>query len=168
MTKNRRKLTWLGIAFGVLTVVLIYTGRPLMTPASPLGIVSFQLAFGAPRAQSVLAAWDPPAREMAWLNLALDFPYLVLYAAILSLLCRMASSASIGAMAQIGMWLSRYVWFAALFDVIENGALLYQLSVTASAAAALVAGIAATAKFAVIASVLIYLIAITGLRWRPR
>ncbi|HJP36937.1 MAG TPA: hypothetical protein QF901_13230, partial [Gammaproteobacteria bacterium] len=76
----RRKLLLLGFAFVVLTATLVYTGSPLVTTTTPIGIVSFELAFNGPQARAVLGSWDGAAREAAMLNLIVDFPYLVVYA----------------------------------------------------------------------------------------
>jgi hypothetical protein len=155
----RRKLLLLGFAFVVLTATLVYTGSPLVTTTTPIGIVSFELAFNGPQARAVLGSWDGAAREAAMLNLIVDFPYLVVYAWMLSLLCSAAASASQPTMSRAGTGLARYVWLAALFDVLENLALIRQLTTAPSDAAALFAGAAATAKFSVIAAALAYLLA---------
>ena len=165
---ERRKITVLVVAFVALTATLMQSGRQLMTTAAPLGIVSYQLAFSAEGAVAVLDSWDPPARDAAAQNLLWDFPYLVVYTWILSLLCRAAGARSIPTISHTGSVVSRYVWFAAIFDTGENFALLYQLSYGASDAAALLAGSAASAKFGVIAIALTFLLVAGMTLWMGR
>jgi len=165
---ERRTLYRLIIAFTALTAALIYTGRPLITTAAPLGIVSFQVAFSEETSLTVLSSWDSAAREAAMDNLLLDFPYLVIYAWILSLLCRHAASPSTQTMSRAGTILARYVWLAAAFDAVENLALLHQLTGNATDSAALTAGIAASAKFSVIAIALAYLLGAASNNWLAR
>jgi hypothetical protein len=165
---ERHTLNRLIVAFAVLSAALIYTGRPLMTPAAPFGIVSFQVAFSEERSLAILGSWDNAARDAAMDNLLLDFPYLVVYAWILSLLCRNAATPATPAMSRAGRILARYVWLAAVFDVVENFALLHQLTGNVTGTAALTAGIAACAKFSIIAIALAYLpVAVTD-NWLAR
>ena len=165
---ERHKITVLVVTFVALTAILIHSGRPLMTTAAPLGIVSYQIAFSAESAGAVLDSWDPPARDAVAHNLLWDFPYLVVYTWILSLLCRAAGAKSKPAISNAGSIVSRYAWFAAIFDAGENFALLYQLSYGANDAAALFAGSAASAKFGVIIIALTFLLVAGSALWMGR
>ena len=71
-------------------------------------------------------------------------------------------------MSRCGMILARYVWLAAAFDAVENFALLHQLTGNVTDTAALTAGIAACAKFSVIAITLAYLLVAVTDNWLAR
>ncbi|MFT4560803.1 MAG: hypothetical protein ACI9BW_000538 [Gammaproteobacteria bacterium] len=152
-----RKLLYLVLCFAILTVVLIKTGRPLITSSAPLGVVSWQLAFSETRARQVIESWGEEGHRAALNNLIVDFPYLITYTRLLSLLCKSATHPPNSRLNGLSAPASRYVWFAALFDAIENIALLYELEVGVSDLIARIAGVAASVKFSVIALALIFL-----------
>jgi len=71
---------------------LISLDAELRTPASPAGIVSFELAGDGARAGQILDAWGSRGRRAAARSLHLDFLYLASYAPALALLCAAAAS----------------------------------------------------------------------------
>src|SRR5688572_9250587 len=86
-----RGLYVLGAVFIVLTIALSWIGSPLVTPAAPLGIVSFELAGTAARVEEILASWPEHARGAALFLQGLDYLYLLVYPVLLSLGCLAAA-----------------------------------------------------------------------------
>jgi hypothetical protein len=99
---------------------------PLQTQAAPAGIVSFELAGSEAQARAILAAWDAQARSFAEYSLRLDFLFLVAYSTTIGLACLWADSVlrARGLPFLFGLPLAWAMWLAALFDAIENIALL--------------------------------------------
>ena len=151
-----RAIRLLLAAFALLTGILVYTGAPLVNDSAPLGIVSFQLAGTGVAAAAMLSAWGSEGRAAALLNLLLDMPYLVIYGAILVLLCRRAAR-SISVSNLPGRFCFHAAWAAAAFDALENAALLEQLNGRASDPAAALAFACASIKFTLLAIVVAYL-----------
>jgi len=159
-TMSRRfKLRILWSVFAILTVLLLVTGVPLVTDRAPFGIVSFQLAGDLVHASAIRQSWDRSARESAYLNLYFDFPYLVTYSWLLSLICTAREERSRPQEAATGRFLSRSAWIAGAFDAAENVALLHQLEHGASASAAQFAAAAASVKFAILGIIVTFLAA---------
>lgn len=155
-------------AFVLQVGVLAYSGAALINTTAPLGIVSLQLAGTGTTAAGILGSWDSDAHAAALLNLGVDFPFLITYAALLVLLCRRAARA-LPSRAATARSCVRAAVAAAAFDAVENLALLAQLHVGANDAAATLAFTCAGIKFALVAVVVTYLaaIALINLTRRP-
>ncbi|MFO1432902.1 MAG: hypothetical protein U1F76_22775 [Candidatus Competibacteraceae bacterium] len=122
----------------------------LITDSAPAGMLSYNLAGSQARAQAVLAAWSGSARERALLFLGLDYLYLCIYPAFISLGCaRLALSLFDLAprLAALGKYLSWLVLAAGGFDAVENYALIRQLLTAPSELWAQVAWWCALPKF---------------------
>jgi len=156
------KIILLAIAFAFLTALLVITGMPLRTDSAPLGIVSMQLAGNAVNTGIILQSWGPAGRESAWLNLIVDFPYLVTYGWLLLALCRLAASVGDGRMASLGRWCAAGAVLAAMCDAVENIALLHELHAGAGNFAAGIAWGFASVKFLLLAIVGLYLLSAAG------
>jgi hypothetical protein len=171
-----RALYVLGAAFVALSIVLTIIGRPLVTPAAPLGIVSFELAGTAARAQEILASWDERARGAFLFLQGLDYLYLLVYPALLSLGCLAVARRGEGKvhaqftsrrrgslflpapLASLGSLIAFAVLVAAPLDGIENYALVRLMAETPTDRWASMAWWAASAKFALIAIGLLYVV----------
>jgi len=107
----------------VLMAALNILGAPLVTSAAPQGIVSFELAATPARAAGILASWDGPARLRAAFTLGLDYLFMPLYAAALSLACILAGGALHRRGWPLAGWavpLAAAPWLAAGLDAVEN------------------------------------------------
>lgn len=154
----RRILTSVTAVFIVYSFILASSGRSLVTPEAPLGIISFQLAFSESRAQDVLNSWSAIATQRDALhNLLLDFPYIVIYGWLLTLLCTRVSRVDPSKSASASKF-AQMAWLAAGFDGLENLALLDELFIGASQPAAMFAGVSATIKFALILLIIGFLV----------
>lgn len=138
----------------VATVVLLgatlVLGLPLRTPASPLGIVSLQLATSPAAASTVLEAWaSVPRLRLLWAH-GLDLLLPVAYALAIA-------SAAAGARGVLGRRhlappiASGAAVVAAIADQVENLAMGVTILVTPSWASVLVTLVGATVKFAMLA-----------------
>ena len=163
---RRQAFTLLVLLVLVLSTFLMVLGEPLRTPAAPQGIVSFELAGSGQAAAAILDSWSPAVRELAMLNLGLDYLYLVVYPAVLSLACVAVSGrlrARSAVAARLGIALAWAVLAAAPLDAIENAALIRILTHGPSDALARIAWLAAVPKFALVVAALIH--ALAGFVW---
>jgi hypothetical protein len=109
------------------TALMIFVDVPLQGEASPNGIVSFELAGTPHQALRILLEWKSrDALGYARLSLIVDFVYLLIYSLFFASLALW-----VGARLGESRWSMRAAWaaaMAALFDVLENGVLLYELT----------------------------------------
>jgi hypothetical protein len=137
-----------------LSIALSSIGAALFSEAAPSGIISYEFAGTAAAADRILRSWSPEAREHAMLSLGLDYLYLVVYPAFISLACarvavRLRDNRPTAA--RLGAWLSWLVLAAGALDAVENYALIRLLVAGASDLWASVAWWCAGPKFALVA-----------------
>jgi hypothetical protein len=138
------------VATVVLLAATLVLGLPLRTPASPLGIVSLQLATSPAAAASVLDAWaSVPRMRLLWahgLDLLLPVAYALAIASAAagarSVLGRRHLAAPIAAGAAV---------VAAIADQVENLAMVVTILIAPTWASVLVTLVGATVKFAMLA-----------------
>ena len=82
-----RALALLAALLVLLSIALSAVGAALFTEAAPQGIVSYEFAGCAAGAERILGSWSAAAREHAMLSLGLDYLYLLVYPAFISLAC---------------------------------------------------------------------------------
>jgi hypothetical protein len=108
------------------TGLMIFVDVPLHGDSSPWGIVSFELAGTPQRALRILLEWKSQgAMGYAKLIQIADFVYLIIYAMFFASLALW-----IGSRLDETVWSTRAAWaatYAAAFDVLENGVLLYEV-----------------------------------------
>lgn len=132
--------------------------QPLRTEAAPYGIVSYELAGDVATAEAILASWDGRAKLYAAFGLGLDFLFMLTYSSTIALACIWASRSARMPLVLIrtGVLLAWGQWLAAVFDAIENSALLTMLMRAPIAPWPEVATSFALAKFALISLGLTY------------
>ena len=156
---------WLGALVG-LTVALLLALRSLdaalVTPAAPLGIVSFELAGDMQTAQRILDSWTAAGRVDAAIGLGLDYLFLVSYSLTIALGCLKTG----GALARRGsrlaaphVALARAQGIAAALDAVENLALIQLLRGSTWEPWPALARACAIPKFAIVAAGLLYVAA---------
>jgi hypothetical protein len=127
-SKWRARSFWMLLPFALLLMVIFsITGEPLITEASPLGLISFEVAGSVQEAENILAHWNPEAQKWAAFGLGLDFLYIPVYWTVLALGCTMSAAAlkrGNWPLSSIGVFLSWTQGIAALLDIVENIALL--------------------------------------------
>jgi hypothetical protein len=160
------RMIWPLVVFSLLLLLILnLVGLPLITRAAPYGIVSFELARDEAQASAILASWDQAARLRAAFLLGLDFLFIPLYTAALTLTCLWAARfrrrrrrfpswlVLIGipgiplAWAQLG---------AGLLDMIENIALVRMLFGMVNSPWPQIASVCAFTKFILIVSGILY------------
>jgi hypothetical protein len=150
-TNARKPLFW---TFLVATVVLFAIFRalnaPLVTPAAPGGIVTFELAGSASGSQAILDSWDARARTFAAFGLGLDYLFMPTYALALMLGMLLAAGRHAGWLKTLGALAGWGALAAALFDAVENIALWKVLLGDISTSWPVVAEFCATLKFALL------------------
>ena len=118
-----RWLLLLTIVSLLVLAVMASVSLPLENSVAEWGIVSLQLAGSAEAATAILASWSPDDQLRAAFSLGIDFLFLVLYAATISLACLLAAPVA-GMLHYAGIGLAAAQWLAAGLDVVENLVLL--------------------------------------------
>jgi len=145
------------IATAAFAWKLASQGRPLTTAAAPRGILSYEFAWSEFGSGNVLNSWKQ-LKEVARLQLKLDFAFLVVYPLLFSLACGMLSDSPRNGRAIVGTFLSWAVLLAGPLDATENFALLQMLNAGASEYMAKIAGWCAGLKFVLVYSALGYIV----------
>jgi hypothetical protein len=167
---NRRMALWaLGALMVALFIVLaVLDGR--MRDAGGPGIVGFELAGSEHRAAEILTDWGDDGQDAARLSLWIDYPYLLVYGAFLTLAVAatrdLATRLDWRRLAAIGGIVILFPAAGAAFDALEDVGLLVALDGNGGNTAPLLATIFATAKFLLIAAAIVYVVA--GLVQRAR
>lgn len=142
-----------------MTVIMQLVGAPLTTAAAPAGIVSFEFARDLEGVARILGSWNQQARLHAALSLGLDYVYLLLYAPAIGIACLKAALSwdeKRPGLARVGRWLGWGQGLAALFDSIENLALIRLLLGSSALLWPSLAWIAAILKFGLVLAGLAY------------
>lgn len=156
VSQRRYPVATLAALFVGYTGVMLSIERRLRRTGGP-GIITFELAGSASRAEDMMHAWGPQGQLAARLSLWLDFGYMLSYGALIAALIdrarrRRGHPAVLPALA-VG---------AVAGDAIEGISLLNVLNGRRVAASARQARTAAIAKFAMLAGSLGYLAAVRG------
>lgn len=174
LLSRKQHLLWMAVAAAatfLLMATQFWANAPLTNSAAPAGIVSFEFAGTLANARLMMHSWDYSAKMRAAFGLGLDFLYLIAYSMTLALACvYIAKSwALFNGFSKAGLWIAWLQWPAALFDGIENAALIALLSDSNSAWLPPIAYWMAAAKFMLVGIALLYLMAgFFGLWWQIR
>ncbi len=154
-------LAVLFLAAATLAWKLSSQGKPLITPAAPKGMLSFQFCWSRSEAIKILDSWaklkDVARKQLLW-----DYLFLSIYPLLLSLACVMLGDSFGDARAVVAVLGSWCVLFAGPLDAMENYALLRMLDSDASESMAKAAWWCAGIKFVLAFSALGY-IAVAGI-----
>ena len=163
-----RSFKKVAVVTGVLFIVLAVLNHRLQLPISPFGIVSYQFAGTAARAQAIVTAWHSAQVFSTALQLQyLDCVFLGVYPVCLAWACRLL--APVGQPHTAGGNL--VPWFALAagpFDGVENLLQIIMLKVGATDALALWSMRAASLKFICIGVAGSYLLRVGIHRLRSR
>ncbi|BBY48569.1 hypothetical protein MARA_20370 [Mycolicibacterium arabiense] len=133
------------VVFGGYTAVMMRLDGRMRAAGGP-GIIAFELAGTAARAERITSAWGPDGRRAARQSMWLDFGYMTSYGVLLGLLIDRRSRRQ-GRRA----WLPVVAAVAVAADAVEGVALLRVLDGREVAVNARRARVAAISKFATIA-----------------
>ncbi len=157
----------------ILFIQLLGIGAPLELPGVPWGVVSLELAFTVSRASEILGIWKSAGvSESALVSLGVDGAFLVAYPMLLFTSMRLLLTRAVPASAPLHQTGARLAWATLVcipLDAVEN-LLLWRLVVrgvaqTVSGPTVLLAGIAASLKFLLIAAAIAWMVAAL-LQWR--
>src|SRR6201997_3140100 len=146
----RGHLTWAVTAFVGYTSVMLTLERQMQRCGGP-GIIAFELAGNAERAQRIMTSWGDGGRRAARRSLRLDFGYMATYGALTALLVDYARR-RLGHPAAVCLG----VVPAVAADALEGVALLNMLAGNDIVVNARRARRAAIFKFVVLAGALLY------------
>lgn len=121
-------IRWLGAAAALLLALQLGLNQPLITPAAPQGMLSYQLATTAENATAILDSWVRPGLVWAWATLWSGFPFALAYTAFLLLLTSHLLRDRPGIRERkTGHWVRALFISAGLTHVVENMVLLGNL-----------------------------------------
>ena len=146
----RSRLIWAVTAFAGYTSVMLALERQMHRSGGP-GIIAFELASNAERAQRIMTAWGDGGQRAARGSLQLDFGYMATYGALTTLLVDYARR-RLGHPAIVGLGVAP----AVVADAVEGVALLKVLAGNNIEINARRARGAAITKFAILVGALLY------------
>jgi hypothetical protein len=150
---------------GLLGAGLFYYLLTLDRQLAPYSIVAFEFAFTPAYARTLLGTWGEAGVEVARRSLWVDFLFMPAYAFFFAGLTLLAARAVRGRVGNLGLAMIFSPFVAWLFDAIENIALLSILEPGGfSTVTLVVAGFAASLKFALLALCLLYVAGAFALR----
>ena len=149
---NHRRLNASAVAFACYTAVMLLVERGMRKTGGP-GIIPFELAGSAARAEDIMTSWGADGQRSARLSLWLDFGYMLSYGTLAGLLVD-GTRRHRGDPAALQL----LVIGAVAGDAVEGISLLKVLSGTDVGTNARTARLAAVIKFALLAVALGYVI----------
>ncbi len=137
------------LAFLIATIGISIVFR-FIGPVSP-NIVDFELAGSVANASGILNQWSALAKIQAGFNLGIDYLYMPVYSTTIALACVWGAMVlRSGLWRGVGIMLAWGLWLAAIFDAIENYALLTLLLGNVADPYPVMARLCATFKFSLI------------------
>lgn len=148
---------------GTVTMIfiMIITGRPLTTEATPSGIINLELAYTHTKVQAVLSAWNNDIIAAAKTNTYFDFLFLVFYAFFLYSCCIQLAKI-LPPEKSISKWLNNFAiasLIAGLLDIFENIGMLMSLAGNGSERVSLFTATLSLIKWLLVIFVLLLIIA---------
>jgi hypothetical protein len=159
--KVEKKLTFSLFYLLIISVIVLkYFNQTLENDIAPYGIFSFELAGTLDRSLEIINSWSPLAKTFAGLSLGYDFLFLLIYTLFISLLIhkvneRLWVGKSFYKIGEILIW---SMFITAIFDAVENVALIKLLIGGSQEYWSSVAYFFAIGKFILIIISLLYLI----------
>ncbi len=147
----------LSIASLAAAAALARQGAALATREAPRGVLSYEFAWNATRAEAILSSWSD-RMDIAGRQIRLDFGFLLLYPLAFSLGCAALAGSPRSSYAALGAFLAWTVLAAAPLDALENYALLRMLARSPSDSLARLAALCAGLKFTLVLASLAYIV----------
>ncbi|MBX3241102.1 MAG: hypothetical protein KIT80_16465 [Chitinophagaceae bacterium] len=143
----------------LFSILLRVQGESLVTSASPLGILSLELAFSAGKAESIVVTWKDGHSLSFVLNMLLDFFFIPFYGLFFYSVCGFFSEQyKTGILQRVAVLLAFGSLIAVLMDLLENLLMLISFYWQVGATGVIVTGIAAVIKFTLVAFCLVYIL----------
>ena len=117
------------ILLPIFIAIMRFFDTPLRNDVAPNGIVSFELAKQLSVSESIINSWDTHARTSAGMSMGFDFLFLIIYASFIAILMHKLNEIvwKNTKFYKLGILLTWGVLLAAIFDAIENSALMQLL-----------------------------------------
>jgi len=158
----RDKLLILTTIIGVVIVILIYllVFIPIEATLNDYGILDFEFAWTAERAEAIMFAWGPNGRNKQILAIYWDFIFIIGYVSIAFSLNLLVSRRLDGKLQNFGIFMTLLGTISGLFDVIENINLLLMLDTPTSVSStnSFIASLSATFKFGFLIAAIIFFV----------
>jgi len=160
---RKKMLYWSGFITIAITIIFKILDLSLVTPGEdiPDGMVAFELTNNIHVTRIMAEMWGEKGRIVAAFSLGLDYLYLIVYALFLGIIAFEIGKKLTGRstlLAKPGYWLSWLMIVAALFDGIENFALIRILTGCQYSVWATIAYYFATMKFTIVVITIIYIL----------
>ncbi len=140
-------------------LLLRWQGQALVTPASPAGIVSFELAFHKHNAAAITEAWKQGHGLAFFLNILLDFLMIPFYGLFFYSICGFFSEQyKTGILQRVAVLLAFGSLMAVIMDIGENLLMLFSFYISVAGPIVWMTGAVAVLKFAFIACCLAYIL----------
>ena len=138
-------------------VALRFQGHQLITPTAPNGILSLELSHDVDHTAGIVSEWTGPKRISFYLNILLDFIFIIFYGFFLYANCqyiallipswkRIASFLAIGSLIAMG------------FDVMENVLMIISVTMFTDPTISLFTRLFAILKFSLVIAALVFII----------
>lgn len=161
----------LAIGTAVMIYIMVTTGTPLKTPATPKGILDLEFAYDRIHTDAVLTAWSVDGKkEAAIKNTLWDFCFLVFYSLFLFSCCKKLSEKF-----AVNDWkygaaraFAKVALLVGLLDIGENMGMLQTLDSNGGDTVAMVTAACASIKWILVILVILYILfALLSKRSRP-
>ena len=144
---GKRLPTFLALLVATIGLSVVFR---LIGPFSP-NIVDFELAGSVANASGIINQWNALARIQAGFNLGIDYLYMPVYSTTIALACVWGAMVlKLKGWRGVGIILAWGLWLAAIFDAIENYALVTMLYGNVADPYPMMARLCATFKFGLI------------------
>lgn len=164
LEKQKRNLIFLFIFMIIMVAIMRFFDSELKNNIAPSGIVSFELAKEVSQSEMILNSWNDTAKSFANLSMKFDFIFLIIYGLFLGLLVHRLNESvwKQGSIYQLGILICWSIFLAAIFDVIENLALMKLLKGDLQQIWSTIAYYFAWMKFALLALGILFVILSSG------
>ena len=161
-----KKIKSSNIFFAILLIVLLifiavmrYLDGFLITQSAPHGIISFELAKESNVVLEIIKSWNTTAKFAAGLSIGIDFLFLIVYAMFLTLLFLRVNKKLLEKTKRNFNWFILFLpAAAAIFDILENIAMINLLLGDIQSKWSLMAYYAAIIKFGLLFIAIAYII----------
>jgi len=154
---NGRIIITLFILTMIMTLVLRIQGDQLVTPSASKGILSLEFSTSASQTSNIRNEWKGPIRQAFYLNIALDYFYLLFYGLFLFFTCTYLSWLKPGGR-KIGLYAGIAGLAAAGFDAVEDLLMVISIIFGGNDIVSLTTAICASIKFLLLGIAVLYIL----------
>ena len=158
----------------ILITAILRDFAPAPSAEAPSGLVSLELAGDLNTFNAIVAPWNEVDSFLAGVNLGFDFVFMIVYSTAFGLACfwaaRKLRQKNQSRMAKLAVWAGYGMWLAAVFDAIENFALILTFRDNTWALGPQIASGAAIVKFGLLVLGINFLLVfwLTSTHWPAR